>query len=105
MLKESSRSIGEGKSIAEGLYTAYTQFRGFAAECVKLAQKSHSIEQRMEYVRMGIKWRSIGKMTSTNRDWRGAVDPHCREVLFRISRAVSSFTQQTSVISCGHHGH
>ena len=22
-------------------------------------------------------------MTSTNRDWRGAVDPHCREVLFR----------------------
>jgi len=59
MLKESSRSIAEDKSIAEGLYTASTQFRGFAAECVKLAQKSHSIEQRMEYVRMASAWHKM----------------------------------------------
>jgi hypothetical protein len=40
------------KPIAERLDTASTQFRELAAECVELAQKSHSPEQRMEYVKM-----------------------------------------------------
>jgi len=36
-----------------------TQFRGFAAECVELAQKSHSLEQRMVYVRMASVWHKM----------------------------------------------
>jgi hypothetical protein len=44
------------KPIAEGLDTASIQFRGFAAECVELAQKSHSLEQRMMYARMASVW-------------------------------------------------
>lgn len=47
------------KPIAEGLDTASTQFRGFAAECVELAQKSHSLKQRMEYVRMASVWHKM----------------------------------------------
>ena len=36
-----------------------TQFRGFAAEGVELAQKSHSLEQRMVYVRMASVWHKM----------------------------------------------
>ena len=47
------------KPIAEGLDSASTQFRGFAAEWVELAQKSHSPEQRMEYVQMANAWHKM----------------------------------------------
>jgi hypothetical protein len=43
----------------EGLETASTQFRGFAAECVELAQKSRSLEQRTVYVRMASTWHKM----------------------------------------------
>jgi hypothetical protein len=48
-----------GKPITEGLDSASTQFRGFAAEWVELAQKSHSPEQRMEYVQMANAWHKM----------------------------------------------
>jgi hypothetical protein len=48
------------KPIAEGLDTASTQFRELAAECVELAQKSHSPERRMEYVKMANAWHKKG---------------------------------------------
>jgi hypothetical protein len=47
------------KPIAEGLDTASTQFRELAAECVELAQKSHSPERRMEYVKMANAWHKM----------------------------------------------
>ncbi|MFY9837869.1 MAG: hypothetical protein WAK55_15665 [Xanthobacteraceae bacterium] len=53
MAKESS------KPIAEGLDTASTQFRGFAAECVELAHKSHSLEQRTMYVNLATAWHKM----------------------------------------------
>jgi hypothetical protein len=42
--------------IAEGLDRASTKFREFAAECMELAQKSHSLEQRMVYLKMASTW-------------------------------------------------
>ena len=48
-----------GKRITEGLDSASAQFRGFAAEWVDLAQKSHSAEQRMEYVQMANAWHKM----------------------------------------------
>jgi hypothetical protein len=47
------------KPVAEGLDTASTQFRELAGECVELAQKSHSPEQRMEYVKMANAWHKM----------------------------------------------
>jgi hypothetical protein len=47
------------KPIEEGLDTASTQFRELAAECVELAQKSHSPERRMEYVKMANAWHKM----------------------------------------------
>jgi hypothetical protein len=47
------------KPITEGLDSASTQFRGFAAEWMELAQKSHSPEQRVEYVQMANAWHKM----------------------------------------------
>jgi hypothetical protein len=48
-----------GTPITEGLDSASAQFRGFAAEWVELAQKSHSPEQRLEYVQMANAWHKM----------------------------------------------
>jgi hypothetical protein len=47
------------KPVTEGLDSASAQFRGFAAEWVDLAQKSHSAEQRMVYVQMANAWHKM----------------------------------------------
>jgi hypothetical protein len=44
------------KPITEGLDTASTQFREFAAECVDLARNSSSPERRMVYLEMASIW-------------------------------------------------
>jgi len=44
------------KPITEGLDAASTQFRSFAAECLKLAQNSHSLERRIAYLKMATAW-------------------------------------------------
>jgi hypothetical protein len=44
------------KPIAEGLDTASTQFREFAAECVELARNCSSLERRMVYLNMASVW-------------------------------------------------
>jgi hypothetical protein len=50
MPKECSRPI------TEGLDTASTQFREFAAECMDLARNSSSLERRMAYLTMASAW-------------------------------------------------
>jgi hypothetical protein len=50
MPKESSAPI------TEGLDAPSTQFREFAAECMELARKSPSLEQRMVYLKMACVW-------------------------------------------------
>jgi hypothetical protein len=47
------------KPIAEGLDTRVNTIRELAAECVELAQKSHSPEQRMEHVKMANAWHKM----------------------------------------------
>ena len=42
--------------ITEGLNTASTQFREFAVECMELARKSSSLDQRMVYLKMASAW-------------------------------------------------
>ncbi|HXX50809.1 MAG TPA: hypothetical protein VEI98_05920 [Xanthobacteraceae bacterium] len=42
--------------ITEGLDAASTQFREFAAECLKLAQNSPSLARRMTYLKMATAW-------------------------------------------------
>jgi hypothetical protein len=44
------------KPFAEGLDTASTQFREFAAECVDLARNSSSLERRVVYLKMASVW-------------------------------------------------
>jgi hypothetical protein len=44
------------KPITEGLDAASTQFREFAAECLKLARNSPSLERRIAYLKMATAW-------------------------------------------------
>jgi hypothetical protein len=44
------------KPITDGLDTASTQFREFAAECMELAQNSSSLERRTVYLQMASVW-------------------------------------------------
>jgi hypothetical protein len=64
------------KPITEGLNTAPTQFREFAVECMELAQKSSSLDQRMVYLKMASAWHQTAQRWEKDFHKRGIGAAH-----------------------------
>jgi hypothetical protein len=63
------------KPITEGLNTASTQFREFAVECMELARKSSSLDQRMVYLKMASTWHQTAQRWEKDFHKRGVGAP------------------------------
>jgi hypothetical protein len=63
------------KPITEGLNTASTQFREFTVECMELARKSSSLDQRMVYLKMASTWHQTAQRWEKDFHKRGVGAP------------------------------